>query len=205
MDMEIQSAPQHFFRRWILATFGGWILGVVVIILLAEALESVHIGEQSPVGIGMGLSIGFTQWRVARKWFSTNSQWMWATLVGMGTPFLLSDVFGIWTERSMVMLILLNVAVGSLIVGLWQRRILQPHSAKATQWIPACIIGWMLVAAAPPLLVVAGHPETSLALWRNIGAIALGGVVLGVVTAGALVWLLQPSKTNSTTAPPTNA
>lgn len=205
MNTETQSTPQSFFRRWLLATFGGWMLGVVIIILLAEALESVHLGEQFPIGIGMGLGIGFGQWRVARKWFAANSQWMWATLVGIGIPFLLSDVFGIWAERSMVVLILVNVAVGGLIVGIWQRRILQPHSVKPNLWIPACIIGWMLAAAAPLLLLVGGHPKSSLALWRNIGAIALGGVVLGVVTAGALVWLLQPSKTNSTAAPPTNA
>jgi len=193
MNTETLSTPQSFFRRWLLATFGGWILGVVIIILLAEALESLHIGEQFPIGIGMGLSVGFTQWRVARKWFGASSQWMWATLVGMGIPFLLSDVFGMWAERSGIVLILVNVAVGSLIVGLWQRRVLQPHSVKAGLWIPTSVIGWMLAAAVPPLLSVGGHPETALAVWRNIGAIALGGVVLGVVTTGALVWLLRPS------------
>ena len=152
----------------------------------------------------MGLSIGYVQWRVGRKWFHATSEWMFASLVGMGMPFVLSDVFNVWRSDAMELWLFLNVALGSLIVGWWQRRILQRRSIKAHWWIVGSVAGWTLAAATALILTTGGPPESSLELWRNIGTIALGGIVLGVVTGGALVWVLR-SRQRTTTAPPTNA
>ena len=98
MKVETHSIAQRFFGRWVLATFGGWVLGVVVVVLLAGIGELVGVGNQFAVGIGMGWSVGYTQWRIARKWFGATTQWMWASTVGMGTPFVLSDVVGAWRD-----------------------------------------------------------------------------------------------------------
>ena len=204
MDTEMQSPVLPFFRRWLLATFAGWILRVVLMILLDESAERIGVGNQFPVGVGMGLSIGYVQWRVGRKWFHATSEWMFASLVGMGMPFVLSDVFNVWRSDAMELLLFLNVALGSLIVGWWQRRIFQRRSIKAYWWIVGSVAGWTLAAATALILTTGGHPESSLELWRNIGTIALGGIVLGVVTGGALVWVLR-SRQRTTTAPPTNA
>jgi hypothetical protein len=203
METEMQSPVHPFFQRWLFATFVGWILGIVVLILLDEGAEQIGIGNQFPVGVGMGLSIGYVQWRVGRKWFGATSEWMFASLVGMGMPFVLSDVFSIWRSEEMTLLLFLNVALGSLIGGWWQCRILQRRSVKAHWWIVGSIAGWMLSATAPLILTSGGHPESSLALWRNLGAIALGGIVLGVVTGGTLLWMLRSPRWTAT-APPTN-
>jgi len=190
--MKTRSNAQRFFGRWVLATFGGWLLGVVVIVLLAGIGELVHLGgNQCAVGIGMGWSIGCVQWRIARKWFGSSSEWMWASVVGMGTPFVLSDLFGAWGHgghAGMLSLVgLVNAALGGLLVGLWQRRTLRSHSARANWWVPACIAGWMLAAVLPPALI-GSRPGPH---WSNLVGIALGGVVLGVVSGGALVWVLR--------------
>ena len=201
----MRSSALRFFSRWVLATFGGWLLGVVVILLLAAIGEVVGVGDQSPVGIGMGWSVGYAQWRVARKWFGATSQWMWASVSGMGTAFVLSDLIGArWSgapfllhlnvRQSEGFRLIIFVALGSLLVGLWQGRTLQSRSVRARWWIAASIVGWMSAAFLPPLMVSPGHPRSSLALWLNFGGIALGGVVLGVITGGALVWLLRSSK-----------
>jgi hypothetical protein len=188
--METRSNAQRFFGRWVLATFGGWLLGFVVIELLAGIGEMVHLGgNQCAVGIGMGWSIGCVQWRIARKWFGSSSEWMWSSVVGMGTPFVLSDLVGAWGHAP-ELLMGPNAAVGGLLVGLWQRRMLRSHSARANWWVPACIAGWMLAAALPPALI-GFRPGPH---WSNLVGIALGGVVLGVVTGGALVWVLQSSQ-----------
>src|SRR5512134_2508586 len=77
VPMETRSNAQRFFGRWALATFGGWVLGFVVIVLLAGIGDLVHIGgDQWAVGVGMGWSIGCAQWWVARKWFGPSSKWM---------------------------------------------------------------------------------------------------------------------------------
>jgi len=197
METETRPSSQPFLRRWVLATLGGWLLGVIVIVLLGEIGELLLVGDQSSVGIGMGWTVGYLQWRVARNWFSATSQWMWASVVGMGAPFLLSDTIGaLWTGAPFLvgrhyLALHLSVALGSLLVGLWQRRILQSHSMRANWWVVACTVGWILAAVVTTLVMVPGHPESSLELWRNFGAIPLGGLVLGVVTGEALLWLLQ--------------
>jgi hypothetical protein len=193
--METRSTAPSFFGRWVLATFGGWVLGVIVIVLLEAIGEVVHAGNQFALGIGMGSSIGYAQWRGARKWFAPSSEWMWASVVGMGAPFVLSDLVGAWRgDAAMVFLVGFSAAPGGLLVGLWQRRLLRCHSARANWWVPASMAGWMLAAALPLALMVHGHPRSSLELWRNLGGFALGGVTLGVVTGGALVWLLGASQ-----------
>ncbi len=211
MDNEIISNPQSFFPRWILASLFGWILGVLIIMVLAQFLDSSHIGGQFPVGVGMGLAVGYTQWRVGRKWFGATSQWLWATLVGMGASFVLFDIVDALWKGAPFMIgsgylgLFLCVALGSLIVGIWQRRILESHSTRATWWIAGCIASWILATLTVVLIMVPGRPESSLALWRNFGAIPLGGAVFGVLTGGALVWLLRPLRSETTAAPPTNA
>ena len=62
-----------------------------------------------------------------------------------------------------------------------------------------------MLATAATLGIISGGPlESSLELWRNLGAIALGGIVLGVVTGGALLRVLR-ARQWTTTAPPTSA
>lgn len=194
----MRSSAPRFFNRWVLATFGGWLLGVVVILLLAAIGERVRVGDQSPVGIGMGLGVGYAQWRVARKWFGATSQWMWATVSGMGTAFVLSDLVGVRWDigQSNVFRLIILAALGSLLVGLWQWRTLQPRSLRAHWWIAASVVGWVSAACLPMLMISPGpgSPQSALALWLNVGGLALGGIVLGVITGGALAWLLRSSK-----------
>jgi hypothetical protein len=204
METELQSPVHAFVRRWVVATIGGWILGVLAMIVLDKGAQQIGVGGHFPVGVGMGLSIGCVQWRVGRKWFNATSEWMFASLVGMGMPFVVSDVFRVWRSDAMIVLLILNVAFGSLIAGWWQWRILQRRSLEARWWILGSVAGWTLAAATPLLRMTGGHPESSLGLWRNLGAIVLGGIVLGVATGGALLWVLR-SRQLTTTAPPTNA
>lgn len=197
METEAKPKARNFFRRWVLATFAGWLLGVVVVLILAEAGEIIG-WVQSPVGIGMGLSIGYMQWRIARIWFTCTSEWMWGSVAGMGFPFVLSDIVGVlWRDTPAFigdeyLTLLINVALGGLLAGLWQRRTLQAHSVRANWWVAASLACWMFAAAATILLIVPGHPETSLELWRNFGAIGIGGIVLGLLSGRALLWLLRP-------------
>jgi len=91
--METRSNAQLFFGRCVLATFGGWVLGFVAIVLLVGVGNLVHIGgDEWTLGVGMGWSIGCTQWWVARRGFVPSSEWMGASVVGMGTPFVPSEI-----------------------------------------------------------------------------------------------------------------
>lgn len=186
---------QRFFARWVLATLGGWVLGIAFVLLFAGLGDLLRLGDHFAVGVGMGLGVGYAQWRVGRKWFGASSEWVWASVAGMGTPFLISDLAGVrWDGAAAHWPILLHAGLGAALVGLWQRRTLLAHSARAHWWVAACIVGWTLATAMVLLLVYPGHPNTALQAWRNISVLASGGVVLGIATGGALVWILRSSE-----------
>jgi hypothetical protein len=195
MATESRLDGQHLHRRWVLATFGGWLLGIVAVILLGGISEGIHFGDQFPVGIGMGWGVGFAQWRVARKWFGVTSAWMWVSAAALGMPFVLSDITVLsWAGNEQRYFLILNVALGASLLGLLEWRILRSRSNRAYWWIITCIVGWML-----PSLVIflptGGHPETLLAMIFNFCVIASGGVVLGVVSGAMLVWILRSRPT----------
>ena len=189
MTSESQSIGQRYLIQWVLATFGGWLLGIVAVLLLSELSDAVHMGNQFAVGLGMGLSVGFAQWRIARKWFSATSEWMWYSAVAMALPFILTDVMAIsWPSDERFLLV--QAALGASLLGLLEWRILRSRSMRAHWWISTCIIGWM-VPTAGIFLTITGHPSSPTAIIFNIGVIAFGGIVLGIVTGAMLAWILQ--------------
>lgn len=195
MSPEHSQTDRQFFTRWVRGTFVGWVLGFILIILAAITGDLIGTGEtesQFIVGIGMGAGVGYIQGRMARQWFGASNRWAWATVIGMGVPFIASDFIGaVWSEYSFSLP--LTVAIGGLLVGLLQRRILCSHSGRANWWVPACFAGWTLAAGTAALS--GGFLDIFPRVWPvailNLGVILFGGVVLGIVTGGALVWILR--------------
>lgn len=160
--------------------------------MLTELQDFFHVGNGVYIGVGMGWSIGFAQWRIARKWFGATSQWMWASTIGVTIPFLLADLVGTQWDRGRWYLIPSLAAAGGLLSGLLQRSSLRSHSDKSNWWVAASGAAWMCPALLIQLTIFPGHPRTPLEAVRNTGSISLGGVVLGVMTGSALVRLLTP-------------
>ena len=199
--MEPTSKSRNFVRRWVLATLGGWLLGIVVTVLLGGTLEGIGVGGQFSLGLGMGLGVGYAQWLVARPWFAATTRWAWASAIGMTAPFMVTDIVATrWRALSTVdngTLLLLAAAVGGLLAGWWQRRCLQPRSVRGNMWAVASGGGWALAAAVSLFVMVPGHPESALDTWRNLGALPLGGAVMGAVTVVGLMWVLKAEGTAS--------
>jgi len=187
--MAAARSEKSLFILWVVANFAGWVLGIIVVIALATLQESTHIGNAVYLGAGMGWSVGFAQWLIARKWFDATSRWMWASTIGITTPFLFADLVRMGDLSSFVLPVL--AAAGGLLSGLMQRNSLRSHSAKADRWIVASAVAWMCPALLVQFFAVPRHPRTTLESVRNIGSFGLGGAVLGVVTGAALVWLLN--------------
>lgn len=139
------------------------------------------------VGVGMGAGVGYAQWRLARHWFDADRQWVWASVIGMGTPFVLGDIVaavGVQVPYSLA----LYVVMGGLLVGLMQRRLLSPHSERANWWVPACVVGWALPAS---LTALGEFGSGGWGVLASTTAMFFGGAVLGAVTGGTLVWMLR--------------
>ena len=178
---------------WIVANSAGWILGIFVVVTLADLMESTHVGSAVYAGAGMGWSVGFAQWLAARKWFGATSGWVFASTIGMAAPFLLADLVRIGDLNSLWLPTL--AAIGGLLSGLMQRNSLRSRSPKADRWVVVSGVAWMCSAFLIELVAVPGHPQTALDSVRNIGSFAFGGVVLGAITGFPLASLLRVQKT----------
>jgi len=191
-NSEQTQTDQEFFFRWVRVTFFGWVIGFVFVMLALIAGDLlVDIGgvasrmvswmDISPLGIIMGTSIGFMQGRIMKQWLGKSNRWVWASVIGMGVTFVMSDlVTAVWGGIPLSII----AAIGGLLTGVLQRGFLLAHSKRANWWPLACIVGWTLAATMPDITFT-GPGDAIL----NLAMILSGGVVLGVVTGGVMVWI----------------
>jgi hypothetical protein len=191
----MESSTRRFVIHWVLATFVGWIVGVAVIIVLAGAVDALHLNDSLAIGVGMGLSIGFAQWLTARRYFGMSSQWLWASVVGIGAPWIVGAATGYVHGGVQIPTLTALAAFGGFVTGAWQRRLL-PRTIRS-RWIITSVVAWSAAAVLPIAIMTSGHPSSLLGVIRNIGGLAGGGGVLGLITGFAL----KPAVTD---APPTS-
>ena len=143
----------------------------------------------------MGAGVGYTQGRILSQLKVPKSPWVWTSIIGMGVPFILSDfVYVFWSEFSFTLPILLTAtAIGGLLTGLLQQRILTSKFNKTIWWIPTCIIAWSMTGAALGFFIdIAGNiPSKWIGVIVAIGIILFGGVLLGAITGVSMVRILR--------------
>jgi hypothetical protein len=189
------------FGRWILATSLGWVVGIPVMMLIFAGVEAVRLPGQFAIGLGMGATVGFLQWRQARRSFGATSAWFWVSAVGMTCPFALCDLVGYGLDGSAL---IAPTAFGALLVGLGQHRLFGIRGVRTYCWAPASVIAWALAAATSlALLAIPGHPTSGLLQWlRPLLAFGSGGIVLSFITGPVLVWLFRPPPNSPLQPPP---
>lgn len=176
-------------RNWILATWMGWALGIVLTVAAAFGFEGLGAGGmQTPVGVGMGAGVGLMQSRrlkdiVPRPWL-----WIWASGAGLGIPFAIWDAVQRTGFESAYSLYVL-VAAGGMLAGCWQAFFLKDAGVSNWVWMAASGAGWLLASASvaaadwmPRALGIRGLAGAGIFL----GMALIGGAVLGLVTGYAL-------------------
>ena len=184
----MESLENQFFtlKKWVTATFLGWLIGFTLIVVLAVILDTIGIGNvQFFVGTGMGLGVGFMQWRILKRFFNGDKKWIWYAVLGLTIPFLFFDIISLlFSYSSGSYFIPLSTGLGGLIAGLLQFRILRTYYPKAKFWIYASFLGW--VSAALTVVIMDFISLLNIANWIgfsiNITLILGGGVVLGLIT-----------------------
>ena len=169
--------------RWTKATFIGWLLGVFLILLLSSILDAAGIEHmQFYLGVGMGTGVGLSQWWFFRNFIKLKANWIWASLFGMGLPFIILDVM---RTDAIANKLIFGVALGGITTGFFQFMILKKQSTTAWLWIIGCVIGWtlagltMLVIDYTMTINATGSVNLLLAL-LNLLIILSGGLILGV-------------------------
>lgn len=181
------------FFQWIRATWFGWLLGIPIIIVLALIGEALRIGgAQFLVGAGMGAGIGLGQALVMRRILHKAVLWICSCIVGLGAPFLLTDLskFVGW---NLPYALPAAIGVGGLIIGIWQALILRSRLRRSGWWIVASVLGWT-VAGGTPALADSARLHAIRGIWgalAYLGIIAAGGLILGIVTGLCLAWLVK--------------
>lgn len=181
--------------RWMKATFFGWFLGIFLIIALSGFFDSIGIeGFQFYLGIGMGASVGFMQWRVLKNAVGVDKKWIWYSILGLGIPFLLNDLLSKFADKPLGDYYLpVSIAIGGITIGVLQHLILNKHSSKSKWWILGGFAGWVLAAATVLGVDYTKYlSDNNLILFiANLLLILGGGVVLGFVTGKILTAILK--------------
>lgn len=178
----------HLLGQWIRVTWAGWALGVPCIIALALAGEAVGMGgSQVLVGAGMGAGVGLMQGRALKDVLHAFAPWFWSCIIGLSAPFWVTDIAQAM-DRAIPYSLEAYVALGGLIVGVWQWRLLRVRFNQAGWWVLASALGWSLAAVAAAL----ANAQPLRGIWGALLFLAIavaGGLILGFVTGLALVRL----------------
>jgi hypothetical protein len=186
---------RRLFGQWVRATWSGWALGVPLIIALALVGEAVGIGgAQFLVGIGVGMGIGIMQGRAIRNVIQQAVPWFWSCAIGLAVPFLVTDISKA-IGRKLPYSLYVCVGAGGLIVGVWQAILLRSRLHKTGWWwVVASVLGWTLAGVTAAMADSLSRSHSFRGIWGAIaylGIVAMGGLVLGLITGISLVWMLR--------------
>lgn len=184
----MESLEKQNFKvaKWATSTFLGWLLGFILILVLSVILDTIGIENvQFFTGTGMGLGVGFMQWRTLRRISIDDKRWIWYSVIGMTIPFLIFDLINLLFNYSLgAYMIPVCTALGGLTTGLMQFRILSASSLRANLWIYASFSGWISAALTVLSMDYIRFMEINnwIGFGINITLILGGGVVLGIIT-----------------------
>jgi uncharacterized membrane protein len=184
MDSQAHPTRWKFLGLWVVATFIGWVVGVVIAIVFSYLIVNLFYPKETNLilGLVLGAVVGLTQMLAVRRLVFLTYRWVWGAAVGMGIPFIVAVVIDeIWfstSEASDLWLVLVAV-VGGAFAGVLQAPTLRPHTPSARWWSLASIAAWGLAWLTSAIL--------------GEGGFLLGGVILGAVSGSLLIWILKYS------------
>ena len=177
---------------WIGITFIGWFLGVVVLLIISSVLEAVS--EQSfqfQIGTGIGIGMGLVQYFILRKRMGIGFEWFWASVIGIGLPYLVFDIIHFSTGWKVTSNYTMFVGgpLSGLFSGLLYYRILLKHQhQKAHLFFMSNVLGWIISVASVKMIDLTDYANNHApyVLFLNLFLILFGGFALGTLNGFAL-------------------
>ena len=181
---------------WTLLTTAGFILGILLILLLAGILEGLNLDFQTPLGF-ISLSIGFLQWLLLRKYIEKSFNWVGFSFIAITSVFLMFDILHPVFRLDIQIYLFPLFVVGSLLSGYLQYRyLLRKVSDKAVLWNLYNLAGWL--ACVLLLQVIQIHYFKTLGrnvdTYINLTAFILCGPMLGLITGIGIRKILSVKK-----------
>lgn len=180
MDIAKDSRGWTFGLLWVLATTLGTMAGFGVGKVLQNAIWRGLPGDWVVCMVFAGTSIGLLQSLVLGREVSGPGWWVLASTVGLPMGVALGGAAGSALEAPAVEAFLVAPSIGAM-----QWLFLRQRVSRAGWWILASMLGWGGGAASAEVLsrLIGGS--------RVFVLSGVLGLVVGVVTGMALVWLLK--------------
>jgi hypothetical protein len=188
-ETKVERSEIGLWLGWTLATAGGMLLGFLPSVLLVNMLD---LGlARIIVPVLAGAIIGFAQWIVLRRYLTTGSDWMLAD----GTSWAAGYVLGLLLVQALpstIFIASIGYLLFGVIVALVQWPVLRREIPNLFVWIVASSLGWAAgfwtSQAVLPLFF--NDPAIAPALSTAVIAVT-SGLVAGVITGVALVWIVR--------------
>mgnify|MGYP000250285469 CR=1 FL=1 len=172
--------------KWILFSSLGWLLGVILTLVFSVTFDAIGIeGLQFFMAIGMGLGMGFMQWRFLNAHIKISKQWISYLAIGLTIPFLVLDIIKQFVYfQPDALLIALCISAGSIITGLLQIKLIKPYIKSSILWIALSFLGWTLAGLSIFSVDYTHHiSDHNLTLFFiNLSALLIGGPIVGFIT-----------------------
>lgn len=205
MKVKRSQVGWRFGILWMLLNTIGWPIGYLVGFALASIITEDIIGSGVlgeilsgiSFGAALGSVVGLMQWLVLRRQISLAGWWILASAAGLAVVVGAGVAVAVLTDYSVELADFADlyrwvavVALGGAVAGILQWIILRQQVYRASWWVLASTLGWALSIFVQGGFIV-GRTARELTIGRQIGSWFGGGVVLGVVTVVAMVWLLR--------------
>ena len=170
---------------WTMLTTAGFILGILLFLVFAEIMEKARLDYQTPLGLSMGLSIGFMQWLLLRNHIEKSFIWVGFSVIAMTSVFLLFDILTPVFKLNIEYLLYPSFIAGILLSSYLQvRYLLNKVSKKAVLWNAYNLAGWLACCILLSVIYI-----NTLKLWSrnteiivNLTAFILCGPALGYIS-----------------------
>lgn len=183
--------------RWILYVGLGWLLGVLLVVGFAVLLESLELGwtGQFVVGLGMALGVGMAQGHVLRQ---HRPMWGWVrtTVLGLTVPYVLADGLMYITALKPERVLPFATVLGAVLAAWLQARSVGAARGSMGRWVFRHAIAWLVAYIYTMGLLWASHAwkaslPHSISIIMAFGSLLTGGLVLGALTHGPVLRLLE--------------
>jgi hypothetical protein len=194
-----QEPPIETFRitKWITVNFWAWLAGFFATLLVIFAMEAVHLGNQSMIGIGMGAGVGWVQGRYLKKFGIDSVKWFLYCFAGLSISYISYDILVIFWPISPDDYLFIFTFIGGLLAGVFQWWfMLRRLYSKSFFWPILYSIGW-LFAHSICLELVAWvnqhkiHDSPWVMVPLVVGIILSGGPFLALITGTLLSRILN--------------
>ena len=183
--------------KWVREIYLGWLTGTVIVIGLMYLSAWLGVPpNQTIIGMGLGLTIGYAQAKCLNNLIGNQLVWIGTTVVGLSAGFLIWDLLRPALDNLPdIFSMQISAATAALVAGALQFTQISGRKAVTLMWVPINVLAWSIAAffvTASDLFPTSVEGVTAFIL--AVVLILLGGLALGVTTAPVFMRIVAENR-----------